>query len=61
MHVFSHKMKFWCVKQPDDTTKDAFYALHHMKACVRDQQNGTLPSSDLKGWVDHLQKYMMVI
>ena len=53
MHVFSHKMEFSCVKQPSGSEKDAFYALHHMKAFVRDAQNTTLPS-DLRQWAEDL-------
>ena len=49
MHVFSHKFEFWCVKQPDDSMKDAFYALHHMKAIVLDAHDKTLPR-DLQKW-----------
>ena len=46
MYVFSHKFEFWCVKQPDDSTKDAFYALYHMKGVVLDSHNSTLPKED---------------
>ena len=49
MHMFSHKFDFWCVKQPDDSVKDAFYALHHMKAMVLDFHVKTLPR-DLQQW-----------
>ena len=37
MHVFTHVTKFACVKQPSGGQKDAYYALHHMRAFVRDQ------------------------
>ena len=46
MHKFSHKTEFWCVKQAEDTTKDAFYALYHMKGIVLDSHNSTLPKED---------------
>ena len=54
MHVFSHKFEFWCVKQPDDSVKDAFYALHHVKAMVQDCHNMTLPR-DLQKWATERQ------
>ena len=31
-HVFSHNTTFCCVKQPPGGQKDAYYALHHMRA-----------------------------
>jgi hypothetical protein len=54
MYAFSHKLEFWCVKQPDDSVKDAFYALHHMKAMVQDCHNMTLPR-DLQRWATDRQ------
>ena len=33
-HIFSHNTKFCCVKQPPGGQKDAYYALHHMRAIV---------------------------
>ena len=42
-HVFTHVTEFPCVKQPPGSQKDAYYALHHMRAFVRDQQDLTLP------------------
>ena len=54
MYVFSHKFEFWCVKQPDDSVKDAFYALHHVKAMVQDCHNMTLPR-DLQKWATERQ------
>ena len=52
MHVFSHKMEFWCVKQAADTTNDAFYALYHMKRMALDAHNQTLrkDNQDLEVW-----------
>ena len=35
-HVFTHVTMFPCVKQPPGGQKDAYYALHHMPAIVRD-------------------------
>ena len=35
-HVFTHVTTFPCVKQPPGSQKDAYYALHHMRAIVRD-------------------------
>ena len=52
MHVFSHKFDFWCAKQPDDSTKDAFYALHNMKATVLDSHGTTLGNDYLGSWAD---------
>ena len=34
-HVFAHNTTFCCVKQPPGGQKDAYYALHHMRAIVR--------------------------
>ena len=36
--VFNYVPEFPCVKQPAGSQKEAFYALHHMRAFVRDQQ-----------------------
>ena len=55
-HVFTHKTEFHCVKQPAGSAKDAYYALHQMKAFERDQQNLTLPSTHLKQWASNLAR-----
>ena len=55
MHVFTHVTKFACVKQPLGGQKDAYYALHHMRAFVRDQQQLTLPDH-LKHWAARLSE-----
>ena len=55
MHVFTHITKFACVKQPPGGQKDAYYALHHMRAIVRDHQQLTLPAH-LKHWAERLSK-----
>ena len=52
-HVFTHVTKFACVKQPPGGQKDAYYAIHHMRAFVRDQQQLTLPAH-LKHWAERL-------
>src|ERR1041385_1603732 len=52
-HVFTHVTKFACVKQPPGGQKDSYYAIHHMRAFVRDQQQLTLPAH-LKHWVERL-------
>ena len=39
-NVFIHLTKFACVKQPPGGQKDAYYALHHMQAFVRDLSGG---------------------
>ena len=54
-HVFTHVTKFACVKQPPGGQKDAYYALHHMRAFVRDQQQLTLPDH-LKHWAARLSE-----
>ena len=48
-HVFSHNTMFCCVKQPPGGQKDAYYAIHHMQAIVRDHNHLLLPSK-LKDW-----------
>ncbi len=52
-HTFSHNTKFCCVKQPPGGQKDAYYALHHMRAIVRDHHHLLLPDS-LKDWAARL-------
>src|SRR3954462_13441313 len=54
-HVFTHVTKFACVKQPPGGKKDVYYALHHMRALVRDQQQLTLPSHR-KLWAELLSE-----
>jgi len=54
-HVFTHLTKFASVKQPPGGQKDAYYALHHMRAFVRDQQQLTLPAH-LKHWAERLSE-----
>ena len=48
-HVFSHNTMFCCVKQPPGGQKGAYYAIHHMRAIVRDHHQLLLPSK-LKDW-----------
>ena len=48
-HVFSHNTTFCCVKQPPGGQKGAYYAIHHMRAIVRDHHQLLLPSK-LKDW-----------
>ena len=52
-HVFTHNTMFPCVKQPPGGQKDAYYALHHMRAIVRDHHQLLLPYN-LKGWAANL-------
>jgi hypothetical protein len=54
-HVFTHVTEFPCVKQPPDSQKEAYYALHHMRGFVRDQQQLTLPAH-LQKWAQTLAK-----
>lgn len=55
MRLFTHNTGFPCVKQPPGSQKDAYYALHHMRAFLRDQQNLTLPSH-LRQWAESLAR-----
>ena len=52
-HVFTHNTTFPCVKQPPGGQKDAYYALHHMWAIVRDHNHLLLPNN-LKDWAASL-------
>lgn len=54
-HVFGHTMEFPCVKQPPGSPREAFYALHQMRAFVRDARNSALPSS-LQAWATTLAR-----
>jgi hypothetical protein len=45
MHTFGHVTSFPCVKQPEGSQKEAYYALYQMRAYVRDHHNLTLPNS----------------
>ena len=48
-HVFTHVTTFPRVKQPPGGQKGAYYAIHHMRAIVRDHHQLLLPSK-LKDW-----------
>ena len=52
-HVFTQYTTFPCVKQPPDGQKDAYYALHHMRAIVRDHNHLLLPNN-LNDWAARL-------
>ena len=52
-HVFTHNTTFPCVKQPPGGQKDAYYALHHMRAIVRDHNHLLLPNN-VKDWATSL-------
>ena len=52
-HMFSHNTKFCCAKQPPGGQKDAYYALHHMRAIIRDHNHLRLPNN-LKYWAARL-------
>ncbi|KAK1652691.1 hypothetical protein QYE76_070496 [Lolium multiflorum] len=54
-HKFKHLFEFPCVKQPENSTLDAFYVMHHLKGFVRDSQNLRLPSA-LRGWAEKLAR-----
>jgi hypothetical protein len=53
MYTFLHTTSFPCIKQPEGSHKDAYYALYHMLALVWDQKNLTLPES-LQPWAQKL-------
>jgi hypothetical protein len=36
VHTFRHVMEFACTKHPEGSHKEAYYALHHMRAYVWD-------------------------
>jgi hypothetical protein len=44
-HRFKHVINFPCIKQPDDSMKEAFYVLHHLKGFVADAEMMRLPPS----------------
>ena len=52
-HVFSRNTTFFCVKQPPVGQKGAYYAIHHMRAIVRDHNHLLLPNN-LKDWATRL-------
>jgi hypothetical protein len=49
--MFKHVTKFPCVKQPPNSVKEAFYALHHMQAIIQNEHRLTTPSS-VRGWAE---------
>ena len=54
MYVFKHLTKFPCVKEPKGGSgRSVYYAIHHMRAFLRDQQNLRLPSH-LQNWAQRL-------
>jgi hypothetical protein len=48
-HMFKHVTKFPCIKQPPNSVKEAFYALHHMQAIIQNEHRLMTPSS-VRGW-----------
>ena len=52
-HEFTHNTTFPYVKQPPGGQKDAYYALHHMRAIVWDHNHLLLPNI-LKDWAASL-------
>jgi hypothetical protein len=50
-HMFKHVTKFPCVKQPPNSVKEAFYALHHMRAIIQNEHRLTTPSS-VRRWAE---------
>jgi hypothetical protein len=53
MYTFTHTTSFPCIKQPEGSHKEAYYALYHMLATVRDKKNLTLPDF-LQPWAQKL-------
>jgi hypothetical protein len=45
MYTFLHITSSPCIKQPEGSHKEAYYALYHMLAYVRDKKNLMLPES----------------
>jgi hypothetical protein len=54
--VFDHETEFPCVKQPKDSTMEAFYAIHHMREFVWDHRLLVEPYS-LTTWVRDFANY----
>jgi len=50
-HGFRHVTEFPCVKQPESSTKEPFYAIYHLKGIVRDAVSLNFPSR-LRDWAD---------
>jgi hypothetical protein len=53
MYTFLHTTSFLCIKQPEGSHKQAYYALYHMMAYIRDKKNLMLPES-LQPWAQKL-------
>ena len=51
VRVFNHITQSVCVKQAAGNVRDAYYALHHIRAIVQDHRNLMLPSH-LKPWAE---------
>jgi hypothetical protein len=47
--IFKHNTTFPCLKQPENSSRGGYYAIHHMREFVRDQHQLLLPSS-LQEW-----------
>ena len=54
-HVFAHNTTFCCIKQPPGGQKGAYYAIHHMRAIIRDHHHLLLPDK-LKDWAASLSE-----
>ena len=53
VQCFNHVTQFPCIKQPLDSHRDAYYAIHQIRGFVRDQDQLTLPAS-LQSWAQKL-------
>jgi hypothetical protein len=47
--IFQHNTTFPCLKQPTNSSRDGYYAIHHMREFVRDQHQIML-LSNLQNW-----------
>ena len=46
--VFGHLTEFACSKQPENSPREAFYAIHHMRQYIRDERLLRMPSDIAK-------------
>ena len=52
-YTFIHKTEFPCIKQAPGSTREAWYAIYHMREYVKDEQRLQYPSS-LAKWCETL-------
>ena len=51
--AFHHIINFACVSQPKNSERDAYYAIHQIRAFVRDEEKVKLPEQ-LQRWAENL-------